>query len=170
MISKRAAGRNVPVESPGAAGSSYVDCVPIGLDNRRAGAAVYPVGFDPLPHRPCAVCFMGDLRRRPPARGLILGIGCPRHRANHAAQALIPPFRLTNWSRGSDSDLYAAAYRMSRDHLLRVRLSALAESAVHRMTAANGSSRSDTSSRCKRRARRARSSSRPSAAHQATRP
>jgi hypothetical protein len=33
---------------------------------------------------------------------------------------------------------------MARDHLLRVRLSALAGSAVERMTAANGSSRSDT--------------------------
>jgi hypothetical protein len=48
--------------------------------------------------------------------------------------------------------------------------SALAGSAVHRMIAANGSSRSDTSNRCKRRARRARSTSRPSAVHQATRP
>jgi Resolvase, N terminal domain len=35
-----------------------------------------------------------------------------------------------------------AAYRMSRDHLLRVRLSALLGSAAHRMTAANESSRS----------------------------
>jgi hypothetical protein len=54
---------------------------------------------------------------------------------------------------------------MTRDHLLRVRLSALAGSAVHRMMAAKGSSRSDTFNRCKRRARRARSISRPSAVH-----
>jgi hypothetical protein len=38
----------------------------------------------------------------------------------------MPPLRWTNLSRGSDSGLYAAAYRISRDHLLRVRLSALA--------------------------------------------
>jgi hypothetical protein len=47
-----------------------------------------------------------------------------------------------NWFNGSGSGLYAAAYRMTRDHLLRVRLSALA-----RMMDAKGSSRSDTSSR-----------------------
>ena len=56
-----------------------------------------------------------------------------RHRENRAAQALIPPFRLMNCSSGSESGLYTAAYRMTRDHLLRVRLSALAGSAVHRM-------------------------------------
>jgi hypothetical protein len=81
----------------------------------------------------------------------------------------MPPLRLTNWSGGSESGLYAAAYLMMRDHLLRVRLSALAGSAVHRMIEANGSSRSDTSNRYKRSARRARSISRPSAVHQATR-
>jgi hypothetical protein len=57
---------------------------------------------------------------------------------------------------------------MTRDHLLRVRLSALAGSAVHRMIAANGSSRSETFNRCKRSARPARSTSQPSAAHHAT--
>jgi hypothetical protein len=55
-----------------------------------------------------------------------------------------------------------AAVRMTRLHLLRVRLSAFAGSAVHRMTAENGSSRSETSNRCKHSARRARSTSRPS--------
>jgi hypothetical protein len=50
--------------------------------------------------------------------------------------------------------VYTAAYRMTLDHLLRVRLSALAGSAVHRITAANGSSRSETFNRCNRRARR----------------
>jgi hypothetical protein len=74
----------------------------------------------------------------------------------------MPPLRVMNRSRGSESGLYAAAYRMTRHHLLRVRLSALAGSAVHRMMAANGSSRSDTANRCKRNARRARSISRPS--------
>ena len=100
------------------------------------------------------------------------GPQCPRptRRQNRAAHLLIPPFRLTNWSRGSESDLYAAAYRRTRDHLLRVRLSALAGSAVHRMIAANGSSRSDTSNRHRRTARRARSSPLPSAAHQETKP
>jgi hypothetical protein len=38
-------------------------------------------------------------------------------------------------------------YRITRDHLLHVRLSALAGYAVHRMTASNGSSRSKTSNR-----------------------
>jgi hypothetical protein len=45
----------------------------------------------------------------------------------------MPPFRLTNLSSASESGLYAAAYRMTRDHLLLVRLSALAGSAVHRI-------------------------------------
>jgi hypothetical protein len=83
----------------------------------------------------------------------------PDHRENRAAQALMPPLRLMNCTRGSESSLCAAAYRRTRDHLLLVRLSALAGSAVHRMTAANGSFRSDTFSRCKRSARRARSRS-----------
>ena len=47
----------------------------------------------------------------------------------------MPPFRRMNRSSGSASDLRATAYRMTRDHLLRVRLSALAGSAVHRMMA-----------------------------------
>jgi hypothetical protein len=38
----------------------------------------------------------------------------------------MPPLRWMNWSRRSESGLCAAAYRMARDHLLRVRLSALA--------------------------------------------
>jgi hypothetical protein len=66
---------------------------------------------------------------------------------------LMPPLRLTNRSSGSESRLYAAAYLITRDHLLRVRLSALVGSAVHRMTAANGSSRSEASKHCKRSAR-----------------
>jgi hypothetical protein len=44
------------------------------------------------------------------------------------------------WS-GSASVLYSAAYRIIRDRLLLVRLSALFESAVQRMIAAKGSSR-----------------------------
>ena len=67
----------------------------------------------------------------------------------------MPPFLRMNWPRGSESGLCVAVKRMTRDHLLRVRLSALAGSAVQRMMAANGSSRSDTSNRCERRARRA---------------
>jgi hypothetical protein len=74
----------------------------------------------------------------------------PRHRENRAAQALMPPFRRMNRSKGSESDLYTAAYRMTRLHVLRVRLSALAGSAVHRMRDAKGSSRSVTSNRCER--------------------
>jgi hypothetical protein len=33
----------------------------------------------------------------------------PSHRENRAAQALMPPFRLTNWCSSSESALYAAA-------------------------------------------------------------
>jgi hypothetical protein len=66
----------------------------------------------------------------------------PRHR-DRAAHALMPPLRWMNWSSGSDSGLYPDAYRITRDHLLRVRLSAFIGSAVRRMIAANGSSRSD---------------------------
>jgi len=51
----------------------------------------------------------------------------------------MPPFLRMNLSSGSEYGLYIAAYLMTRLHLLRVRLSALAGSAVHRMTAANGS-------------------------------
>jgi hypothetical protein len=47
----------------------------------------------------------------------------------------MPPLRLINWSKASESGLHAAAYRRRRDHLLRVRLSAFIGSAVHRMMA-----------------------------------
>jgi hypothetical protein len=56
-----------------------------------------------------------------------------RHRENRLAQALMPPFLRMNRSKGSERDLYATAYRINRDHLLRVRLSALAGSA-HEIT------------------------------------
>ena len=95
---------------------------------------------------------------------------CPIHRENRGAHALMPPLRRTNRSSGSESGFYAAAQRITRDHLLRVRLSALAGPAVRRMMAAKASSRSDTPNRCRRSARRARSTSRPSAVHHATRP
>src|SRR5580700_11186941 len=80
------------------------------------------------------------------------GASRPSRRENRAAHALMPPLRWMNWARRSESGLYAVAYRRARLHLLLVRLSALAGSAVHRMTAPNGSSRSDTFSRCKRNA------------------
>jgi hypothetical protein len=85
----------------------------------------------------------------------------PRHREYRAAHRLIPPFRLMNLSNGSESSLYTAAYRINRDHLLRVRLSAFAGSAVQRMIAANGPCRADASSPCNRSARRARAISCP---------
>jgi hypothetical protein len=110
-----------------------------------------------------------QLRARPTIQPAALDEASrPKHRLYREAQALMPPFRRINWSRGSESGLYAAAYLITRDHLLRVLLSALAEPAVHRMMAANGSSRSDTFKRRKLRARRARLTSRPSAVHQAT--
>jgi len=87
----------------------------------------------------------------------LVGLIRPRHLVNRPAQALMPPLCRMNWFRGSESGLYAAAYRITRLHLLLVRLSALLGSAVHRMMAANGSSRSETFNRCKRSARRARS-------------
>jgi hypothetical protein len=64
----------------------------------------------------------------------------------------MPPLRLMNCSSASEAGLYTAAYRMTRDHLLRVRLSALAGSAVHRMMAANTFSRSNRGNPCNRRA------------------
>jgi hypothetical protein len=67
----------------------------------------------------------------------------PSRFVKRPAQALMPPFRLMEWPSGSESGLYPAAHRRARLQSLRVRLSALAGSAVHRMTAANGSSRSD---------------------------
>jgi hypothetical protein len=83
----------------------------------------------------------------------------PSHRLKRAVHSLMPPLRLTNWPSCSETSLHAAAYRITRLHLLRVRLSALAGSAVHRMTAANGPSRSEIANRCQRRARRARPTS-----------
>ncbi len=112
--------------------------------------------------------------------GWVVGVSVPRAdkviswftraRGGGGRNGRRPSLRLTNCSSGSESALHLAAYRITRDHLLRVRLSALAGSAVHRIMAANGSSRSDTSNRCRRRARQVRSTSRPSAVHQATRP
>jgi len=65
----------------------------------------------------------------------------------------MPRLRRMNRSSGSESGLFAAAYRMTRLHLLRVRLSALAGSAVQRIAAAKASSRSETANRRKQRAR-----------------
>src|ERR1700734_43938 len=99
-------------------------------------------------------------------------VGAPRLRlrVKREAHSLMPPFLRMNRSKASESSLYAAAYLITRDHLLRVRLLALAGSAVARMTEANGSSRSDPSNLCRRGAWRARSISRPSAVHQTIRP
>jgi hypothetical protein len=52
----------------------------------------------------------------------------------------MPPFRRTNAASGSEYDLYSAAYRRTRDHLDRARLSTLLGSAVQKITIANGSS------------------------------
>jgi hypothetical protein len=81
----------------------------------------------------------------------------PRHRVNRDANSLTPPSPLMNLSSGSEWALICSAYRNTRDHLDRVRLSTLAGSEVQRITAANGSSRSDGSMLCKRKAQRARS-------------
>jgi hypothetical protein len=67
---------------------------------------------------------------------------CLEYRATHE---LIPPLILRNLPNGSISSLRNAAYRIIRGRLLRVRLSTLCGSAVHRMMAANGSSLSDMS-------------------------
>src|SRR3984893_3441640 len=90
-------------------------------------------------------------------------------RVNRDAQLLMPPLRLMNASSDPECDLYLSAYRSTRDHLDRVRLSTFVGSAVQRMTAANGSSPANGQILCKRRALWARSRARPSAAHQATR-
>jgi hypothetical protein len=67
----------------------------------------------------------GRLKQEPsePCQGLL-----PRRRVNRAAHSLMPPLRLMNWSSGSAFGLYTATYRITRDHLLRVLLSALAGS------------------------------------------
>jgi hypothetical protein len=70
------------------------------------------------------------------AESRLVGLIRAAYRENRAAHSLMPPLRLMNLSRGSESGLYMPAYRITRDHLLRVRLSALAGSAVQRMTAA----------------------------------
>jgi hypothetical protein len=44
-----------------------------------------------------------------------------RRRANRVAHLLIPPLRLIKSRSGSSRSLYAAAYRNTRDHLLRIR-------------------------------------------------
>ena len=63
----------------------------------------------------------------------------PRRRANRAAHLLRPPLRLMKSRSGSSGSLNSAAYRNTRDHLLRVLLSTFSRSAVQRITAANGS-------------------------------
>jgi hypothetical protein len=80
----------------------------------------------------------------------------PRGRANRPAHALMLPLRLMNRSSGSATGLYAMAYRITRDHSDRVRLSTFLGSAVHKMTAANGSSVVGRSNLCSCRAQRAR--------------
>jgi hypothetical protein len=47
----------------------------------------------------------------------------PRYRANRDAHLLIPPLRRTNAANGSELGLYSSAYRITRDHFDRVRLS-----------------------------------------------
>src|SRR6516225_8464977 len=64
----------------------------------------------------------------------------PRRRAYLAAHLLMPPLRWRKSLSNSFSGLYFAAYRKTRDHLLRVLSSTFLGSAVHAITAANGSS------------------------------
>src|SRR5437016_2862092 len=91
-----------------------------------------------------------------------------RYFANRPAQVLIPPLRLIKRSSGSEWFLYFSAYRSTRDHFDLVRLSTFSRSAVHRITAANGSSVVGKSRRCSCSAQRARLMARSSAAHHAT--
>jgi hypothetical protein len=67
----------------------------------------------------------------------------------------MPPLRRTNAASASELGLYSTAYRSTRDHLDRVRLSTFSESDVQKMMAANGSS-FGKSKRDKRNARRPR--------------
>ena len=55
----------------------------------------------------------------------------------------MPPLRLMKSRSGSSRSLYCAAYRNTRDHLLRVLSSTLPRSAVPRIRAANGSGCAD---------------------------
>ena len=79
------------------------------------------------------------------------------------------PFRRTNAVSGSAFDLYSIAYRSTRDHLDRVRLSTFPESEVHKMMAANGSSAFGRFTPCSCSAHRARLMARSSAFHHITR-
>jgi hypothetical protein len=54
-----------------------------------------------------------------------------------------------NLSSGSEWDLISSAYRNTRDHFDRVRLSTLAGSEVQKITAANGSLHFDASAWCR---------------------
>src|ERR1700737_2962721 len=62
---------------------------------------------------------------------------CARNRSAHR---LIPPLRLINCTSDSDGVFCTRAYRNTRDHLDRVRLSTFSRSAVQRIPTANGSS------------------------------
>jgi hypothetical protein len=75
-------------------------------------------------------------RTRKRAIDLLLAASRLRHRPYRALHSLMPPLRLINSARGSASTLYLTAYRSTLLHLLRVRLSALTGSAVHRIIAA----------------------------------
>ena len=92
----------------------------------------------------------------------------PRHRVNRSAHLLIPPLRRMKAATGSELGLYSAAYRSTRDHFNRVRLSTFAGSEVQRMMAANGSSWSNGRTFCNHRAFWARSRARFSSDHHAT--
>jgi hypothetical protein len=68
----------------------------------------------------------GDIDRDVPSRLTFAAdaLGCcpsPKPRANRAAHALMPPFRLMNWPRAPESGLYAAVYRRARLHRSRSR-------------------------------------------------
>jgi hypothetical protein len=86
------------------------------------------------------VIYKSRFPLRPGGTDSFVGGFIERHFASRPAQALIPRFRLINRSSGSEWDLYFNAYRSTRDHFDRVRLSTLPGSEVQRMIAANGSS------------------------------
>jgi hypothetical protein len=74
-------------------------------------------------------------RTRKRAIDLLLAASRLRHRPYRALHSLMPPFRLMNSGSCSRAFFWSSAYRSTLLHLLRERLSTLAGSAVHRMTA-----------------------------------
>src|SRR5882757_5826908 len=85
--------------------------------------------------RAIAVRSLADRRRKAPI-DFLLAASRLRYRPYRALHSLMPPLRLMNSASGSFPSFCISTYRSTLLHLLRVRLSALAGSVVHRNIAA----------------------------------